>query len=191
MKSLINTLLILAAPLAAFAQAPASINGAIFDMAISSGGGAFASHGWFTVIVGGGNTYEIRDEYNQVESSGTYTYSRSGSNPAQATVVLSDPAAGLAITATLNFSHPGQGSYSFSNQFGHQAGSFIAMLPNARGYPTIAMDTNLEAWIYFGPWPWAYMAGIGGWVYLWPEADGLYILPTFDFPTFCLVSPGA
>ncbi len=176
------------APVAVIAQAPSSINGSIIEVQVTSGSGIFADRGWFTLILNrDSNTYNIIGWTSDViDSNGSFTYSGSGNI---GTLNINDSATGIVSGISLSFTSSTSGTYQLSNQFGHQTGAFFAMLPNARGYPTVRSGMNLGYWVYFGNWPWVYIAG-SGWAYLWPEADGLYVLPAYNFPIFCLETPG-
>ncbi len=42
------------------------------------------------------------------------------------------------------------------------------------GLSTFSPGDNIDDWVYFGPWPWVYISN-GGWAYLLPTEDGLYV----------------
>lgn len=104
--------------------APASLSGRTYLGTVSSGSGAFASTGTFTVAFTSASDYEITgDGTHTTSSSGTYTYSSSG---AQGTASMSDFVLG-SFTITLEFTSTDAGNYAADAGGGHeQSGTFSA-----------------------------------------------------------------
>jgi hypothetical protein len=103
------------------AQAPSSIAGRAFGAGIISGTGPFASYGYYLVLpANSGNSYQVVGLYGVDDSSGTYTWSASGST---ASARLTDSAAGTA-NGVFSFTTPASGDFQFTAGPYYQQGEF-------------------------------------------------------------------
>ncbi|WOO39594.1 hypothetical protein [Rubellicoccus peritrichatus] len=191
MKTIVVTLLYLSlCIIPMFGQAPADADDGRLKMVISTGDGtAFASSGYFYVVVSkDGNSYVKTGEAGVGDSTGTFSYTRIGDNTAD--LVITDTAEATSFTGVLTFETVSSGTYTFSlpSLGGFQTGTFTAAIPNDFGYATIVPGTAIGEWLYYGPWPWAYidLPSGAGWAFLNPTDDGLWVFPGFDYPILLL-----
>jgi hypothetical protein len=131
----INLLIIVSALLlfsiGANAQAPSTIAGDGILIGISSGTYPLASYGYSIFLAGNsGDSYNIIGIYGVLNTSGTYTYTKTGALTSMG--ALNDTTEGLTININLNFSSADQGSffddvvYPPADQGLSESGNFVA-----------------------------------------------------------------
>ena len=107
--------------------APAGFGGRTAQVTVNDGNGTFANTGTYTLVTDGGanatsGSYNITGDGAAIgDSSGTWTYNRTGTNTAS--LVLEDSAQGT-TTDDLTFDTRTSGSVSSSAAGGGQSGSF-------------------------------------------------------------------
>ena len=133
-------------------QAPVSIVGDTFDVAVAGGAGALASSGSFQLATGLTN-YQILGGAGATASSGTYTYTQTGTSSASYTE--QDSLSGTVISQDLEFDTATTGHYLVTAPAtgSWQAGTFALTPTSVIGYVDVANSSVVSGWA------WSEMAG--------------------------------
>jgi len=110
--------------------APENLQGTVLTITVTSGSGLFAASGIYRFEPSiTGNTYQIIGIVDVANSSGTYTYIKTGANTGEISFV--DSAVGVGGTNFLILSTATTGAFNISSLFGSQSGTFVAVFPES------------------------------------------------------------